>query len=646
MQPESEPKIRIELFGGPLLRLPDGSTVTFQEKQGALLALLALARGNRLPREAIRESLWPDEDPDRAGANLRQALYSLRRSIPGGGEILPPRSPVVSLNRAAGVGIDSEEFDLLFAQSREAAYADEQIVLLSRLDTLYRGPLAPQVYVDEVVRARDRYETKIEEVRRCLGVLVDERDASEPIGLAASKRMLDAREVGTAGKGRGTEPRPEASRSGHVRSRASRRGMAALALAALALTAYLVFPRRAPSFEERTRVLLSLRHAGSAAESEAELRNRMLQQAELLMPLAEEANKTWNGPDEQAWIAKLMPLDAQIRNTLGWLAEEEPEKALQLTGALSRYWWVREKAGVARGYLQVALKRAPNRETVERARAISLHAMCILQSQDPRTQPARTANRQALSEIGEAYAIYARLGDHRGRAHTLRCTGHVLHALERDVEAARPFEKALELFRTLGDRSGEAYTYWGMSLLFFPGETEYTHHLRSAGYILRSAQLYREVGNDAGVSLAFPHLNALLVDRLLTPKRLKRPEVGILLKQCADEYKTRLERPDVMHNRAEAVVIRKYLARTAIALKDRPTAVEQLGHLISQFGDPQLGRSPRFCDVADAYVRNIHETNNPPLSAFTARQLILLRRRPGTKPKPLTLEAAVAIATR
>ena len=44
-----------------------------------MVKLLALAPGHRLHREQLMESLWPDLDPDAAGANLRKALHFARR---------------------------------------------------------------------------------------------------------------------------------------------------------------------------------------------------------------------------------------------------------------------------------------------------------------------------------------------------------------------------------------------------------------------------------------------------------------------------------------------------------------------------------------------------------------------------------------
>src|SRR5438046_1499589 len=110
MESRETPTIRIELFGGPCFRLADGSIHSLQEKQGAILALLALSPGNRISRDELLDHIWPDEAPEAARARLRTALSSLRTSVPTAKGLIPRFTSVITLNRAVGVWIDSEEF--------------------------------------------------------------------------------------------------------------------------------------------------------------------------------------------------------------------------------------------------------------------------------------------------------------------------------------------------------------------------------------------------------------------------------------------------------------------------------------------------------------------------------------------------------
>jgi tetratricopeptide (TPR) repeat protein len=634
----SPPRITIQLFDGPRIVTQDGRVLTFQEKPGAILALLALAPNNRLSRERLREAIWPDEDGEATRGRLRTALSALRTSIPHGNDLLPPNSQTVSLNREAGLVLDIEEFDRLLAGARAAATAEEQIELLSQADALYAGPLCPRIYIDGAVRARDRYEQKIEEVRRCLHELVDARDASEPILPAPLAPCPDAREEPATP---GEAPLPSAKRKREFGWRATL--FVAAAAAGLLLWFFL---RPAPTVEERISRLAALRHAGRRAESEAQLRQRMHQRVEELIPLAEEASKTWYGPDEKAMIDAIKSSDDVIKETLSWLVDEDPEKALQLTGALSRYWSVRERMQDALVYLEPALQRVHGVDPQVLARAKGLHAMGILVSEHLRTPRARKANQQALSEIQEAHALYVQAGDRRGQAHALRCKGHVLHALENDAEAAKAFEQAFDIFRKIDDRTGEPPTYWGMCLLRFPGEMELTHHLRSARCILNCSRLYREVGCHAGLADSVKYLHAHIPERFLDTDQMTNPRVTVLLREYDEDCKWRIGQLHPTEDQKEIVELRQYRARVAMGLKDKQTVVEQLGYLLSPNGDPELARTAAYLDVADAYLCNIHETPKPPLTAFSVQQTLLLNRKSGRIPKHLSLEAAVDLATK
>jgi DNA-binding SARP family transcriptional activator len=51
------------------------------QKARALLAFLAMRRGERIARDAIVETFWPESDPENARQSLKTALWSIRRSI-------------------------------------------------------------------------------------------------------------------------------------------------------------------------------------------------------------------------------------------------------------------------------------------------------------------------------------------------------------------------------------------------------------------------------------------------------------------------------------------------------------------------------------------------------------------------------------
>lgn len=645
--------MRIELFGGPQLRDRDGQLITFQPKPGALLTLLALQPGRRLSRDTLAEALWPDEPPETTRGRLRVALATLRRAIPGADELILADTQAIWLH-PRDIVIDACEFDHLLSQARQAEDNDQRIECLSRLVDLYRGPLAPRVYVDQVLRTRDRYELKIAEVRRALEQLLAERDAMQPLEFDRRSDHLAHAQAPVLAEA--TAGRWQAVRYTSL-PRCARTALATVAAAVLlGAGAWLHGPvavaDRSPA--ERIRLLAQLRHAGSQAETPAQVEERHRLQAEQCVALGEEMWKASYGPDETTWIARLEPLEPDIRNSLRWLLDHNPPKAAQLAGALSRYWWIRDKQAEARRWLDPALARSPNIDSLERARALALHAVCLLQPTTSQIGYVRDATQHALAEMQQAHTMYARLGNRWGQGHTLRCMGHILHALHREVEAGECLNQALLLFTEDGNVAGQAYTLWGLSLLDRPGESSGAGRLRRIRLSLRSVQLYRQAENAWGFSIAFRELDGNMYSLERNPALRARPECAILLRDYLSECKARLDRPEVRVSPGEGLLIRKRIARTALLLNDRSTAVEQLGYLIGEQGDVRGERQAR---LAATYMHYIHEANDPPLTAQVAQDILRSERQQAARSagdpsslaarlRPLTLEAAILEATR
>ena len=76
-------ELHIELLGGLRIRTAAGREIRLvSRKAQALLGCLALEPGVPHSRDVLAGLLWEDSDPELARASLRQALTSLRRSLP------------------------------------------------------------------------------------------------------------------------------------------------------------------------------------------------------------------------------------------------------------------------------------------------------------------------------------------------------------------------------------------------------------------------------------------------------------------------------------------------------------------------------------------------------------------------------------
>ncbi len=114
-------------------------------KAKSLVAMLALAPGQRRHREQVLDQLWPDLEPMAAARNLHQTLYVARRAVTGGGPPHPGRLSIrdeqVVLDLAGPVDVDVTQFELA---AREALASDDVATLRAATD-LYVGDLLPDL---------------------------------------------------------------------------------------------------------------------------------------------------------------------------------------------------------------------------------------------------------------------------------------------------------------------------------------------------------------------------------------------------------------------------------------------------------------------------------------------------------------------
>src|SRR6476469_3762613 len=98
-----------------------------RRKPAALIKLLALAPGHRLHREEVMETLWPELDPETAGANLRKALYYARRALasiePDGAGLITSDADLLTLT-ADRLLLDIERFRRALAAGRRGGRID------------------------------------------------------------------------------------------------------------------------------------------------------------------------------------------------------------------------------------------------------------------------------------------------------------------------------------------------------------------------------------------------------------------------------------------------------------------------------------------------------------------------------------------
>ena len=129
------PRLTLHFLGPPQLVLDNVPMAVERRKVVALLAYLALERGQQR-RELLSTLLWPNYDQSKAFTNLRHTLWEIQQSM-GDGWLLTDREKI-SLNEQADIWLDVRQFESLITQSRTQNDISLRIPLLLESTKFYR----------------------------------------------------------------------------------------------------------------------------------------------------------------------------------------------------------------------------------------------------------------------------------------------------------------------------------------------------------------------------------------------------------------------------------------------------------------------------------------------------------------------------
>ncbi len=168
--------------------------------------------------------------------------------------------------------------------------------------------------------------------------------------------------------------------------------------------------------------------------------------------------------DAEAELSGRLELDHDdLRTALDWLEGNDPERALELAGALGWFWLSRGL--LAEGYGRVSTALAASAvEGRMRARALGASGALVARQGDAG---------QGRAQLDEAVALWQELGDVEELASTLDALGWILvYDADDAPNALAAFERCLALRRELGDSAGETRALVGSAqVLVALGET-------------------------------------------------------------------------------------------------------------------------------------------------------------------------------
>ena len=167
---------------------------------------------------------------------------------------------------------------------------------------------------------------------------------------------------------------------------------------------------------------------------------------------AEAASQELRGSSQTECLEWLEREHDNLRAALAWSLDKNENRALQLAGALSWFWYVRGHFHEGFNWLNKALQSAPDHRSGDlrlRARAMEGVALVVNALGDHST---------ARHMAEESMDLFRSLNDQQGIADALLLIGHaMLWQGETDGGCARLVE-ALEIYREVGDQLGVART--------------------------------------------------------------------------------------------------------------------------------------------------------------------------------------------
>ena len=168
--------------------------------------------------------------------------------------------------------------------------------------------------------------------------------------------------------------------------------------------------------------------------------------SEHFLAFAEELNLKLKQPQNALTLNLLEKEHENLRAALDWSLQYEPETALQLAGALGRFWEIHGYISEGCMYLQAALahQQVP---AATRARALSALGTLVLLKGD--VVKARVVLEEGLRLRQDA-------GDEPGVAEILNRLGHIAIQKAEYAEAEKNYLKSLTLHRHLSDKEGTA----------------------------------------------------------------------------------------------------------------------------------------------------------------------------------------------
>ncbi len=275
---------------------------------------------------------------------------------------------------------------------------------------------------------------------------------------------------------------------------ASDRGHDALDLTTSLLDKSLIRRHGDPTGEPRYEMLEVIReYAHERLRAAGEEGQTMERHATWFLELAERAAPMLTGRERGPWLDQLGRDLDNLRTALRWaLDQHRIEPGMRLAAALWRFWQIRAHMSEGRQVLAELLDAPGEVDPATRTRALSAAgSLAYWQNDGPTCIAYYEASLELRRQHGDPADVASGLYD---LGHAISCV-----AAMKDPARGRLLElEALDIYRSLGSRMGEAWLVWALGCnAHFDGDNE--------GAILelgQSIEMFRELGEPFGLAWA------------------------------------------------------------------------------------------------------------------------------------------------
>jgi predicted ATPase/DNA-binding SARP family transcriptional activator len=282
-------------------------------------------------------------------------------------------------------------------------------------------------------------------------------------------------------------------------------GQDALDLTTSLLDKSLIRRHSDPGSEPRYDVLEVIReYAHERLRATEEDDQTMERHAIWFLDLAERAAPMLTGVERGLWLDQLERELDNLRTALRWaLDHHRIELGMRLAAALWRFWQIRAHMSEGRQVLAELLEVDAEVDPVIRARALSAAgSLAYWQNDGEASMALYEASLELRRQLGDPVEVASALYD---LGHALSCVAAV-----KDPARGRHLElEALEIYRSLGSRMGEAWLVWALGCnAHFTGDNR-----QAVNELGHAIELFRELGDPFGLAwaLTMRGLAAMLV---------------------------------------------------------------------------------------------------------------------------------------